>query len=75
MSELKEIGARIRKVRTERGYSQEELSFNAEMDRAYISEIESGQKNFSINVLFKLSKALEIEPEELIKGINKNSYT
>lgn len=69
MSELKEIGIRIKKARNEKGFSQEELAFRADMDRAYLSEVESGQKNILIKVLLKICRALEIKAEGLVKGL------
>jgi transcriptional regulator with XRE-family HTH domain len=69
MSELKKIGNRIKEARNSKGLSQEEVAFRADMDRAYLSEIESGLKNLSVSVLLKICKAIEIKPEDIIKGL------
>lgn len=69
MSELKKIGKRIKEARTSKGLSQEEVAFRAEMDRAYLSEIESGLKNLSVSVLLKICKAIDIQPEDIVKGL------
>lgn len=56
------------------GLSQEELSFEAEIDRTYVSQIERCQINPSLLVLCKLSTALSATVEDLIlKPHSENS--
>lgn len=63
---LKErFGKRIKNLRLEKGFSQEKLSFLAELDRTYIQSIENGKRNVSIGVAQKLAKALELSLSEL----------
>ncbi len=62
----KQVGFNLRRWRTERGLSQEELGFEAELDRTYISGVERGVRNPTVTVLQKLAKALKIEPAELL---------
>ena len=42
------IGNRIREVRKEKGYSQEELAARADLDRTYMTSVECGKRNISI---------------------------
>jgi transcriptional regulator with XRE-family HTH domain len=63
----KHIGNKIKLLRLEKSYSQEELAYKAEIDRSYISDIEKGERNVSILIIEKLAKALEIEVFELFK--------
>jgi transcriptional regulator with XRE-family HTH domain len=63
----KNIGNKIKLLRLEKSYSQEELAYKAEIDRTYISDIEKGERNVSILIIEKLAKALEIEVFELFK--------
>jgi transcriptional regulator with XRE-family HTH domain len=49
--------------------SQEELAERASLHRTYISSIERGHRNISLENLFHLAKALAIPPEELVKPI------
>lgn len=56
----KKIGKRLKKLRLERGLSQEVLANIAELDRTYIPGIEKGERNVSVIVLEKLAKALKI---------------
>jgi transcriptional regulator with XRE-family HTH domain len=64
---LKKLGARIRKLRIKEGFSQEELAFNAYLDRSYIGEIERGERNTSFLNLHKIAKALKISVSALTK--------
>ncbi len=50
----------LRLQRTERGLSQERLAADADVDRAWVSELEREQGNTSIDLLDRLAMALEI---------------
>ena len=63
----KQFGFKIKTLRIQKSYSQEELAFKASIDRTYISDIEKGERNVSILIIEKLSKALEIQVFELFK--------
>ncbi|KGT73777.1 XRE family transcriptional regulator [Bradyrhizobium japonicum] len=68
MDEMKQIVARnLRRLRHERNLSQEELSFQAKVDRSYISQLETGVYSASVTMLAKLAKALGVEISELLK--------
>ena len=64
---LKSIGRRIAQIRVQNKLSQEDLAGMAEIDRSFLSYIENGHKNFSVEMLLKITRALEIKPEELFK--------
>ncbi|RLD60105.1 MAG: XRE family transcriptional regulator [Bacteroidetes bacterium] len=66
------FGDIIKKFRLERNLSQESLAFDANIDRTYISDIEKGERNISIQVAFKLANALQISFSELIKEIESH---
>ena len=64
----KEIfGHNVRRIRTEAGLSQEELAFRAKLHRTYISSIERGERNVSIENIFANADALKVPPGELLK--------
>ncbi len=63
----KKFGVKIKTLRLEKSYSQEELAFKALIDRTYISDIEKGERNVSILVIEKLAKALDIQVFELFR--------
>ena len=68
MAEInKLVGARIRKYREKKGWSQEKLAFEAELHRAYIGQIERGEKNIGLENLDKIAKALGTKITVLIK--------
>lgn len=61
----KEVGFRIREVRQERGLSQEKLAALADLHRAYIGQIERGEKNIGLKNLEKIAKALGVNVKDL----------
>jgi len=64
----KKVGFRIRKIRTKKGYSQEQLAFESGLHRAYIGQIERGEKNIGVKNLEKIAKALKIKITSLLEG-------
>jgi transcriptional regulator with XRE-family HTH domain len=65
------IGLNIRKLRTAKKPSQEELAFRAEINRSYLSEIENGHKNLSLMVLDQIAAALKVDLRDLLKGYKR----
>ena len=63
------FGRILRELRTERGLSQEELGFESDYHRTYISQLERGQKNPSLKAIFRLARALGVRPSEMIRRI------
>ncbi len=63
---LEKLGKRIREIRIEKGFSQERLSFECDLDRTYIGSVERGERNIAIINLRKISKALNIPLIELV---------
>ena len=62
------IGLRIKELRKRNNLSQEKLALKAEIDRAYMHSIEAGKTNVSIEILEKISNALEIEIIDFFKN-------
>jgi transcriptional regulator with XRE-family HTH domain len=66
MSDIKtEFGRHLRKLREERGLTQEELADRAGMHFTYVGQIERGIRNPSLVNLHKLAKALNISAGKL----------
>lgn len=65
MNEKKLIGLRIKELRKSKGLSQEELAEKAETSQNYLSRIECGKENPTLDMLIKLSHALEVEMWEM----------
>ena len=66
---LRALGLNLRRLREEKGYTQERLGERAELDSTYISGIERGVRNPSIKAVLKLTRALRVGIEELCKGV------
>ena len=56
---LRKLGQRIRQLRRQRGWTQEDLAHATKIERAYISDIEHGRHNFGVTYLPRLAKALK----------------
>jgi transcriptional regulator with XRE-family HTH domain len=66
-SPLRGILARnLRSIRARIGWSQERLAAAAELNRTYVSAVERGEQNISIDNLYKLSRALGIDAQHLL---------
>lgn len=63
----RELGDRIRRLRRERGISQEELGYRSGLHRTYIGAIERAEQNVSVDNIHKIAKALKVSVKELFK--------
>ena len=61
------FGNNLKRLRLEKGLSQEKLALNADIDRTYIPSIEKGERNVSIVIAEKLAIALNVPISELFK--------
>ncbi|HBW39021.1 helix-turn-helix domain-containing protein [Desulfosporosinus sp. BICA1-9] len=59
------FGNRVRKLRQAQGISQEELAFSSDLHRTYISDIERGARNVSLDNINKIAIALDVAPKDL----------
>jgi transcriptional regulator with XRE-family HTH domain len=62
-----EFGKRLAQMRKERKISQEQLAELSGLNRPYISGIEQGKRNVSLEVIVSLAKALGIQTKELFE--------
>jgi transcriptional regulator with XRE-family HTH domain len=69
MDVYEQLGTRIRNLRNQKKWSQEELAERAELHRTYVSHLENGKRQISVATLCQLAKGFEITPSELLKGI------
>jgi transcriptional regulator with XRE-family HTH domain len=62
------FGRSLRQRRLAKLFSQEALSIESNLSRAYLSDLETGKKDPSLFTIFKLANALKIKPSVLIDG-------
>jgi len=67
MSDINErVGLNIRKIREERGVTQEKLAALADLHRAYVGQIERAEKNIGLKNLEKIALALNVPVHVLL---------
>lgn len=71
MSLQKNIGKAIRTLRTQKGVSQEKLALETGIGRRYMSDIENGRRNVSLEIVEKLADFFEISVSEFVKRIEQ----
>jgi len=64
-NDLIAIGKAVRAARMERGISQERLSLDAGVDRAFVSELKRGKRNVTFGNLLKVCRTLDVRPSGL----------
>lgn len=62
---LSDFGNRLRKLRIEKGFSQEKFADLTQLDRTYVSGLERGKRNPSYLILLKIAKSLNISVKDL----------
>ena len=62
------VGQNVRRIRKDRGWSQEELAFESGLHRTYISGIERGARNPTILILARLAETLQVTVDQLVLG-------
>jgi transcriptional regulator with XRE-family HTH domain len=66
---LKKLGRRIRKLRQDKGISQEELSYRTEISRNQIGRIERGEINTGISTIYEISLGLEVPVSDFFERL------
>ncbi|NUM43516.1 MAG: helix-turn-helix transcriptional regulator [Anaerolineales bacterium] len=69
MDVLKQFGETIRKIRLERGLSQEQLALLAGVHRTYVGAVERGERNITLKNIEKLAKTLNVPIGEIFRNI------
>ena len=62
------IGQRIKELRKGMELSQESLAYKAEVDRTYVTDVENGRRNVSVEILERLIKALDVSITEFFNA-------
>ena len=61
------VGKNVRHFRALKGVSQEDLAFDADLHRTYVSGVERGIRNPTVLIVAKLAAALGVEPCKLLE--------
>lgn len=76
MSLQKNLGITLKVLRAEKGVSQEKLALSTGIDRRYMSDIENGRRNVSLEIVGKLAFFFGMKASELIQRIEQiDSFT
>lgn len=62
------FGNRVRQLRKDRGWSQEEFAFRVGLDRSYVGGVERGERNISLENIELIRNTLQVSLSELFKG-------
>ena len=66
--DLREVFAtNLRRLRHAKGLSQDDLAYEAEVSRSYLSQIEKGAFHVRLKTIGKLADALDVEPTEFLR--------
>ena len=63
----KNLGLNVRRIRKDRGLSQEALADDVALAVTYVGQIERGERNPTLDVVERLAKALGVKPLDLLQ--------
>ena len=70
--DLREVfAANLRRLRHAKGLSQDDLAYEAEVSRSYLSQLEKGAFFASLKIIGKLATVLDVDAAELLKKPSK----
>jgi len=61
----------LRRLRNERDMSQDDLAYEAEISRSYLSQLEKGKFYASLKIIGQLADALKTDPAEFLKLVKR----
>ena len=73
MSLQQNIGVALRALRAQKGVSQEKLALETGIGRRYMSDIENGRRNVSLEIVEKIAAYFGMSASELVKTIEEAS--
>jgi transcriptional regulator with XRE-family HTH domain len=74
--DLREVFAtNLRRLRHAKGMSQDDLAYDAEVSRSYLSQLEKGVFYASLKIIGRLAEALDVEPAEFLRLSQSDKQT
>lgn len=67
------LGENVRRLRERRGWTQDQLAEQAGLHYTYVSGIERGRRNVTIDVLARIASALRVRPPDLLRELPHSS--
>lgn len=67
------FAANLRRIRHEKGFTQEELAHDSDVDRAHVSKLERGIAYVGLEIIGKFSKVLGVSPDAFLKPLGRKS--
>ena len=64
------FGRNVARIRSGRGFSQDKLAAEADLDRTYVSGIERGVRNPGIRTVLRIARVLGVSVDDLCKGVD-----
>lgn len=68
---LQALGTALKERRNELGLTQEDVAGAAELDRPFITMIESARKQPTVSVLWRLAAALQLSPGDFVQRVDQ----
>ncbi|RAJ75022.1 helix-turn-helix protein [Chitinophaga dinghuensis] len=65
----KQFGANLKKIRKEKNLTQVDVAFEADLEPSYMTRLENGRSEPSLSTVLILAKALDVEVNVLLEGI------
>lgn len=69
----KRFGELVRRLRAERGYSQEDFAFRVGLHQTYVSSIERGERNVTIGTAARIAGALDTTLTSMFAQVERES--
>jgi transcriptional regulator with XRE-family HTH domain len=66
------FGRALRRLRMERGMTQEQVGFEADLRRTFISVLELGQQQPTLTTIIKIAKVFGVTPSELLREAERD---
>lgn len=65
------FGNLLRDLRRKKGFTQQELAIDSDLDRTYISKLERGERMPTILTVFKIAGVLGVSPSSIMRELEK----